>query len=41
MGNGPADLKEKAIDVAGILLEMVGVEDGKQKAERNLAIGKS
>jgi AMP phosphorylase len=41
MGNGPGDLKEKAIDVAGILFEMVGVENGKQKAERLLRSGKA
>jgi AMP phosphorylase len=39
MGNGPADLREKAIDLAGMLLEMVGVEDGKQKAEGILRRG--
>lgn len=33
MGNGPPDLKEKATSIAGMLLEMVGVKNGKQKAE--------
>ena len=41
MGNGPADLKEKATSVSGILLEMVGVENGKQKAEDLLRSGKA
>jgi AMP phosphorylase len=41
MGKGPADLKEKAIDVAGILFEMVDVENGRQKAERLLESGKA
>lgn len=41
MGNGPADLKEKATDVAGILLEMIGVEHGKRKAEKILKSGKA
>ena len=41
MGNGPLDLREKAISVAGILFEMVGVESGKQKAEALLKSGKA
>ena len=41
MGNGPADLKEKATSIAGILLEIVGVEDGKKKAEQILQSGKA
>jgi AMP phosphorylase len=41
MGNGPSDLKEKATSVSGILLEMVGVENGKQKAEDLLRSGKA
>ena len=41
MGNGPADLKEKTTNIAGILLEMVGVEDGKKKAEHILQSGKA
>jgi len=41
MGNGPADLKEKAINIAGILFEMVGIENGKQKAEGLLKSGKA
>lgn len=32
MGNGPQDLREKAIELAGILLEMVGIAEGKKKA---------
>ena len=41
MGDGPADLKEKATDVAGILFEMVGVENGKRKAAALLRSGKA
>lgn len=41
MGHGPQDLVEKATSIAGILFEMVGVEDGKQKAERILKSGKA
>jgi AMP phosphorylase len=36
MGSGPADVKEKAISLAGMLFEMVGVEGGRQKAENIL-----
>lgn len=39
MGQGPPDLKEKAINVAGILLEMTDIEHGKQKAEKLLESG--
>jgi len=41
MGNGPADLKEKATNLAGILFEMVGLEDGKAKAKEILKSGKA
>jgi AMP phosphorylase len=41
MGNGPPDLKEKATNIAGILLEMVGIENGKRKAEDLLKSGKA
>jgi AMP phosphorylase len=41
MGNGPADLREKATSLAGMLLEMVGVKDGKHKAEELLKSGKA
>jgi AMP phosphorylase len=41
MGNGPADLREKAISLAGILLEMVGLTHGKHKAEELLKSGKA
>ena len=41
MGNGPADLREKATGIAGILFEMVGIEKGKQKAEDLLKSGKA
>jgi AMP phosphorylase len=41
MGEGPADLKEKAVSLAGALFEMVGVEGGRKKAEHILHSGKA
>jgi AMP phosphorylase len=41
MGSGPADLKEKAVSLAGMLFEMVGVEDGRKKAEYMLRSGRA
>src|SRR3972149_27363 len=41
MGNGPADLKEKALSLAGMVFEMVGGENGRQKAEALLGSGKA
>lgn len=41
MGDGPADLREKATSLAGILFEMVGVKDGKRRAEELLRSGKA
>jgi AMP phosphorylase len=41
MGDGPADLREKATSIAGILLEMVGIKNGKQMAEGLLRSGKA
>jgi len=41
MGKGPMDLKEKAVEIAGILLEMVGLTNGKGKAEGVLKTGKA
>ena len=41
MGSGPADLKEKAVSLTGMLFEMVGVEGGRQKAENILQSGKA
>ncbi|MEM2971579.1 MAG: AMP phosphorylase [Candidatus Bathyarchaeia archaeon] len=41
MGNGPTDLKEKATEVAGILFEMMGIENGKKTAEKLLKTGKA
>jgi AMP phosphorylase len=41
IGNGPTDLREKATSIAGILFEMVDIEDGKQKAEKILQSGKA
>ena len=35
-GNGPPDLVDKATAIGGILLEMIGVDDGKRKAENIL-----
>jgi AMP phosphorylase len=40
-GNGPPDLVEKATSLAGMLLEMVGVRNGKEKAERVIGSGKA
>jgi len=40
-GGGPADLKEKAVSLAGMLFEMVGVEDGRKKAEHMLQSGRA
>jgi AMP phosphorylase len=41
MGGGPADLKEKAVSLAGMLFEMVGVHDGRAKAEQMLQSGRA
>jgi AMP phosphorylase len=41
MGDGPADLKEKAVSLAGMLFEMVGVEGGRKKAEHMLQSGRA
>lgn len=41
IGNGPIALREKAINLAGILFEMAGVDDGKQKAMQLLKSGKA
>ena len=41
MGNGPPDLMDKATSLAGILLDMMGEEDGKQKAAELLRSGKA
>jgi len=41
MGNGPPDLRDKAVSLAGILFEMVGVENGRAKAEEMLDSGKA
>ena len=41
MGDGPVDLREKAISLAGMLFEMVGVENGRQKAEHMLKSGRA
>ena len=41
MGNGPDDLKEKAIALAGMLFEMTGLINGRQKAQYILQSGKA
>ncbi len=41
MGKSPADLREKATILAGILLEMVNIKNGKQKAEYLLKSGRA
>ncbi len=41
MGNGPPDLREKAINIAGILFEMTGIRDGKRKTNSLLKSGKA
>jgi AMP phosphorylase len=41
MGSSSADLKEKAVSLAGMLFEMVGVEGGRQKAEHVLRSGRA
>jgi AMP phosphorylase len=41
MGHGPLDLREKATGIAGMLFEMVGIKNGKQKAENMIKSGKA
>ncbi len=41
MGGGPPDLRDKAVSLAGMLFEMVGVENGRSKAEEMLDSGKA
>ncbi len=41
MGNGPADVREKAISLAGILFELVGEKEGRQKALDMLQSGRA
>ena len=41
MGGGLPDLRDKAISLAGMLFEMVGVENGRAKAEEMLDSGKA
>jgi AMP phosphorylase len=41
LGEGPYDLRDKAVDLAGILLEMAGVDEGWSKAESILGSGKA
>ncbi|MDD5418110.1 MAG: AMP phosphorylase [Candidatus Nanoarchaeia archaeon] len=40
-GNGPVDLKEKSIDMAGMILEMTGKTNGKKLAEKLLESGQA
>jgi AMP phosphorylase len=41
MGGGPPDLREKAVSLAGILFEMVGVENSRDTAEEMINSGKA
>jgi AMP phosphorylase len=41
MGDGPPDLRDKAVSLAGMLFEMVGVESGREKAENMIDSGKA
>ena len=41
IGGGPQDLREKAVILAGILLEMVGVKGGRKHAENILQSGRA
>jgi AMP phosphorylase len=41
MCNGPVDVHNKAVSIAGILFEMVGEKDGRKKAEEMLNSGKA
>ncbi len=41
MGDGPADVQDKALSLAGMLFEMVGAKNGRQKAEEILRSGKA
>ncbi len=41
MGGGPPDLREKAVSLAGMLFEMIEVENGRVKAEEMLDSGKA
>ena len=41
MGEGRPDLRDKAVSLAGMLFEMVGVENGRAKAEELLDSGKA
>jgi len=41
LGGGPSDLRDKAVSLAGMLLEMVGLENGRAKAEEMIDSGKA
>jgi AMP phosphorylase len=41
MGGGPPDLREKAVGLASMLFEMVGIKNGRVKAEKMLDSGKA
>ena len=41
MGQGPQDVREKAVGLAGMLFEMVGESNGRQKAEQLLDSGQA
>jgi AMP phosphorylase len=41
MGRGPADVRDKAVSLAGMLFEIVGIENGRVKAAAMLRSGKA
>ncbi|MGO8807056.1 MAG: AMP phosphorylase [Candidatus Bathyarchaeia archaeon] len=41
LGEGPPDLRDKAVSLAGMLFEMVGAENGRAKAEDMIDSGKA
>jgi len=41
MGEGPLDLVNKAASLAGLLFEMMGIDDGMQKANSIIKSGKA
>ncbi|XES77734.1 MAG: AMP phosphorylase [Candidatus Bathyarchaeia archaeon] len=41
MGNGPPDVHDKAVSIAGILFELAGEKNGRQKAQEMLLSGKA
>ena len=41
MGGGPSDLRDKAVSLAGMLFEMVGLKNGRVRAEEMIDSGKA